>query len=62
MAYSSTDVGPAFTAGVGLRVHFTNLGVALGYEYTAAWAVKDLIGNTHAAGGNRVVLGLTWGF
>ncbi len=50
------------TVGAGLRVHARHLGAALGYEYTAAYAVKDLIGNTHGAGGYRVVLGLTWGF
>jgi len=62
MSYSSNDAGFAWATGVGLRAHFTQLGIALGYEYNAAYAVRDLIGNTHAAGGNRLVLGLTWGF
>jgi hypothetical protein len=62
MTYSSTNAGPAFAAGLGLHVHFEHLGIAAGWEYDAAWAVKDLIGNTHAAGGNRLALGLSWGF
>jgi hypothetical protein len=62
MTYSSTNAGPAFTAGIGLRFHFTHFGVDAGWDYTAAYAVKDLIGNTHAAGGNRLALGISWGF
>ncbi len=62
MTYSSTNAGPAFTAGIGLRFMFKHFGVDAGWDYTAAYAVKDLIGNTHAAGGNRLALGLTWEF
>ncbi len=62
MTYSSTDFGPAFAAGVGLRVHFTRFGFSAGWTYEGAYAVKDLIGNTHGAGGNRLALGLSWGF
>jgi hypothetical protein len=62
MTYSATNAGPAFAAGLGLHVHFDHLGINLGWEYDAAWAVKDLIGNTHVAGGSRLALGLSWGF
>jgi hypothetical protein len=62
MTYSSTNLGPAFAAGLGVHAHFRHAGFSAGYEYAGAYAVKDLIGNTHAAGGNRLVLGFSWGF
>jgi hypothetical protein len=62
MTYSSTDAGPAFAAGLGAHLQFTHFGVAVGWEYAGAYAVKDLIGNTHLAGGNRATLGFSWGF
>ncbi|MEO6774261.1 MAG: caspase family protein [Kofleriaceae bacterium] len=62
MTYASTNFGPAFAAAIGLRVHFGHAGFAAGWQYDGAYAVKDLIGNTHAAGGNRLVLGFSWGF
>jgi hypothetical protein len=60
---SHSYAGVALSAGAGLhletRVH---VGVSLGYQYDYAPLVSDLIGNTHASGGNRFLLGLTYSF
>ncbi|HET9991163.1 MAG TPA: hypothetical protein VFQ65_21670, partial [Kofleriaceae bacterium] len=62
MTYASTNFGPAYAVALGARVHFQHFGIAAGWEYAGAYAVNDLIGNTHAAGGNRLALGFSWGF
>ena len=62
MTYSTTNAGPAFAAGVGLRLHLERFGIEVGWTYAGAYAVKDLIGNTHLAGGNRLAFGFSWGF
>jgi len=62
MTYSTTNFGPAFAAGIGLRFHLKRFGLELGWTYAGAYAVKDLIGNTHLAGGNRLAFGFSWGF
>ncbi len=59
MVYTSNDPGFAWAAGTGLRAHTGHTGVELGFEYSANYAIHDLIGNTHAAGGTRLVLGLS---
>jgi hypothetical protein len=62
MTYSTTNAGPAFAAGIGFRFHWDHFGIDVGWTYAGAYAVKDLIGNTHLAGGNRLALGFSWGF
>lgn len=65
MTYHDTYFGPALAAGVGIRIHdlFTDgLGFRLGYELDYMPVIKDLIGNTHATGGNYLTLAVTWGF
>jgi hypothetical protein len=58
-----TYFGPALTAGAG--VHFESrfhVGFSLGYQLDYAPVISDLIGNTHASGGNRLLAGLSYGF
>ncbi len=65
MTNDSTNYGPSLEAGFGLHVEnrtSPGLGFSLGYAYAYAPDIKDLIGNTHAAGGNRVSLGLSYSF
>ncbi|MBA3539007.1 MAG: caspase family protein [Deltaproteobacteria bacterium] len=60
-----TFVGPAFTLGAGLRYQpgwLGGLGFALGYQLDFAPIVDNLVGDTHASGGHRVVLGASYGF
>jgi opacity protein-like surface antigen len=61
MTYTDTSFGPAFALGLGLHLDVWNkIGVASGYELDYAPVVKDLIGNTHASGGHRWTLSLTF--
>ncbi|HUJ62782.1 MAG TPA: caspase family protein [Kofleriaceae bacterium] len=65
MTYDDNYLGPAFSAGAGLRVqgpHLHPLGLEAGYEFDYAPVIKDLIGDTHASGGHRVTLSLTYSF
>ena len=64
MTYGDTSFGPAmgFAAGLHLKTSFSPLGIAMGYAYDYAPVVKDLIGNTHATGGHRGTLALTYSF
>ena len=65
MTYKDTYFGPALSAGVGLRVHdwlVPGFGMKLGYELAYMPVIKDLIGNTHATGGNYLTFALTYGF
>ena len=62
---SHTYFGPSLEAGAGL--HFEDpvhpvLGLSIGYAYGYAPIVKDLIGNTHASGGSRLAVGLSYSF
>jgi hypothetical protein len=61
MTYTDTSFGPAFAAGIGLHVDIWHgIGLGTGYELDYAPVVKDLIGNTHASGGSRWLLSLTF--
>jgi hypothetical protein len=55
--------GGAVSAGAGLRVEGPrHVGASLGYQFDYAPVISDLIGNTHASGGNRLLVGLSVGF
>jgi hypothetical protein len=61
MTYKDTTWGPAFELGVGVHLDLWHgIGVATGYELDYAPVVKDLIGNTHASGGHRALLSITY--
>ncbi len=63
--YADTYFGPAFGFGAGLHVESPRLvgfGLSMGYAYDYAPVIKDLIGNTHASGGHRLTMALTYGF
>jgi hypothetical protein len=61
MTYSDSSFGPAFAAGLGLHLDIVHgIGLSTGYELDYAPVVKDLIGNTHAAGGHRWQFSLTY--
>jgi len=63
MTFRDTHVGPAFGGGLGLHVDFgRGIGASLGYSYDYAPVIKDLIGNTHAGGGHRFGLSVTYSF
>ncbi len=60
MEFSDTNYGPAFSLGLGGYVDvWHGIGLSLGYQLDYAPVIKDLIGNTHASGGNRVLAGIT---
>jgi hypothetical protein len=63
MTTRETFLGPALSAGAGLAfdTHF-GLGITMGYQFDYLRAVNNLIGDTHASGGNRVSLGLAWSY
>jgi hypothetical protein len=61
MTYSDSSFGPAFALGLGLHLDIVHgIGLSTGYQLDYAPVVKDLIGNTHAAGGHRALLSLTF--
>jgi hypothetical protein len=61
MTYTDTSFGPAFALGLGLHLRvWSTIGLASGYQLDYAPDVKDLIGNTHASGGHRWTLSLTF--
>jgi hypothetical protein len=65
MAYDDTYFGPAFGLAAGAHAEIPwvlGLGASLGYAFDYAPVITDLIGNTHASGGHRVALTLTYGF
>ena len=65
MTFDDYHVGPAFAAGAGLHIEspfMHDLGMSLGYEFDYMPVISDLIGNTHASGGHRLTLALTYGF
>jgi hypothetical protein len=69
MDQETNDVyaGPAGLAGGGLLVggdsqRWLGLGFSLGYQYTFARVVDNLIGDTHTSGGGRLTLGLSFSY
>ena len=58
-----SNFGFAASGGAGLYIDLIwGMGVLAGYEYDYAPVVKDLIGNTHAVGGNRITAALSLAF
>ena len=65
MTYGHTTEGPAFSVGAGFHFEpriFRGVGASVGWQYDYAPDIKDLIGDTHAAGGIRASWSLTYGF
>ena len=62
MRYDDTNVGPCASAAAGLELRLGDIGIVARAGYEFAYAIKDLIGNTHTSGGSRVELGVTYGF
>ncbi len=65
MTTDQTFFGPSL--GVGAGFHFesaapNHLGVSLGYEFDYAPVISNLIGDTHASGGHRLALGLSYSY
>ena len=55
--------GPALSAGLGLHEQLdSGLGFDLGYQFDYAPVIHDLIGDTHAAGGHRLLAAFTYTF
>lgn len=61
MQYADTYFGPSASVGVGAEIRFGRFGVATRASYELAYAIKDLIGNTHQTGGSRFELCVTYG-
>ena len=58
-----SNVGFAASGGAGVYIDLIwGIGVLAGYEYDYAPVVKDLIGNTHAVGGDRATAALSVSF
>jgi hypothetical protein len=56
-------LGWAMTAGTGLRIDpLFGLGLSLGYQFDHAPVIENLIGETHASGGHRASLGLSYSY
>ncbi|HTR54872.1 MAG TPA: caspase family protein [Kofleriaceae bacterium] len=67
MTTTDTYFGPSFGVGCGLHMRgwlglLPGAGMSLGYEYDYAPVIKNLLGDTHASGGHRLTLGLTYEF
>ena len=69
MATSDTYFGPALTLGAGLMLGGDNHNVilpgaalAFGYQFEYAPVIKNLIGDTHAVGGHRLGIALSYSF
>ena len=62
MYYDDTYFGPAVSGAAGFEVRFGSFGINTRLDYELAYAIKDLIGNTHFSGGRRVELAFTYGF
>jgi hypothetical protein len=62
MHYDDTNFGPCASAAAGIELRLGQVGIVGRFGYEFAYAIKDLIGNTHTSGGTRVELGVTYGF
>jgi len=53
--------GWAMTGGGGVRLHTTTgIGISLGYQFDYAPLIDNLMGETHASGGHRLSVGLSY--
>jgi Caspase domain len=62
MYYDNTYFGPSVSGAAGFEVRFGSFGIVTRYDFEFAYAIKDLIGNTHESGGSRLELAVTYGF
>ncbi|MEO8846101.1 MAG: caspase family protein [Kofleriaceae bacterium] len=62
MRYDDTNFGPSASGALAFEVRLGNIGLVARAGYELAFAIKDLIGNTHLSGGARGELGVTYGF
>lgn len=63
MVIHQTFYGFSGAVGAGLRIDSpSGVGVALGYQLDYAPVITNLIGDTHASGGNRLTLGVAYSF
>lgn len=65
MTHDDFHLGPAFGVGAGFHLDspiVPGLGMTAGYELDYMPAISDLIGNTHASGGHRITVALTYGY
>lgn len=69
MVTKETYFGPALTAGTGLllggddhNVWLKGVGLSFGYQLEYAPIIKNLVGDTHAAGGHRATAALSYSF
>ena len=56
--------GPAVSTGAGVHLESSSghMGASLGYQLDYAPVIDDRIGHTHAAGGSRLAISLTYGY
>lgn len=65
MELRDSYLGPAVSVAAGLHSespYITGLGMSLGYELDYARAIANDIGDTHASGGHRVTLGISYSY
>jgi hypothetical protein len=59
---SDTYVGPAMSFSTGMRMGGDRFGLAMGYGFSYAHVIDNLIGDTHGSGGHRLTISLGYGF
>ena len=57
---ADTHLGPALTAGAGIHRRDSAFGFLLGYQFDYAPMIENLVGEIHASGGHRIVLGASY--
>ena len=67
METNDVYAGPALSFGSGIliggREHdWASMGIALGYQYEYARVIDNLIGDTHASGGHRAAIAVSFGY
>jgi hypothetical protein len=62
MLTTDTYFGPALQFMAGVRLGGERLGVSIGYGFSYAHVVDNLIGDTHNSGGHRFTLSAAYGF
>ena len=62
METTESHVGPALDVGTGILFGGNGLGISVGYQFEYAPTIKNLIGDTHAMGGHRAALAVSYSF
>jgi hypothetical protein len=62
MTTTGNYFGPALSLGSGLLVGGERIGISLGYQFEYAPVIDNLLGDTHAMGGHRAALAVSYGF